>query len=282
MAFMEIGQEWAYRPSPKALGTPVHRVEIVRVGGPRRFGTVHVRFLDGEEAGLQEWVNPGTLLVPWSQVDIFRADDEREAAAAEASCTVRGSTELEAARIVFSLVKPKDRTRLRRGKADAGVLDIKDLDSLATWLDLDAKELRAAPLLFEDRNGRCIAPWPVTQRLARCVAHKLADGVLEEVARRHEALAEDQHHQYSWNRRFNDKERRAEESLLRTLGEWCGQEEAERYDELVALRAEVIRLGELVERATKALRDRGHGVIAATIEADLGVHISSPRPGESP
>ncbi len=282
MVFMETGEVWAYRPSPKAIGTPVHRVEIVRIGGPRRYGAVHVRFLDGEEASVQEWVNPGTLVVPWSQVDVFRADDEREVAAAEASCTVRGSTELEAARLVFGFVRPKNRVRLRRGKVDAGVLEIKDLDSTASWLDLDAEELRAAPLLFEDRGGRCIAPWPVTRRLARRVAEKLADEVLQELARRHETLAQDQYHQYSWNRRFNDKERRAEESLLRALGEWCGQEKAERYDELVALRAEVIRLGELVERATKALRDRGHGVIAATIERDLGVHISNLRPGESP
>lgn len=242
-----------------------------------------MRFLDGEEAGVQEWVNPNTLVVPWDQAEIFRTDDEREMAAAEASCAVRGSTDLEAARIVFGLVKPKNSLRLRRGKADAGVLEIKDLDRIAAWLDLDAQELRAAPLLFADRDGRWIAPWPVTQRLARRAAEKLVDEVLEEAARRHEALAQDQRHRYSWDRRhFDDKARRAEESLLRTLGEWCGQEKAERYDELVALRAEVIRLGELVERATKALRERGHGVIAATIEYDLGVHIASLRPGESP
>jgi hypothetical protein len=53
---------------------------------------------------------------------------------------------------------------------------------------------------------------------------------------------------------------------------------ADRYDELVALRAEVFRLGELVEKAFKALRDRGHGVIVSTIERDLGVHIASLDP----
>jgi hypothetical protein len=60
--------------------------------------------------------------------------------------------------------------------------------------------------------------------------------------------------------------------------EWCGEERADRYDELVALRAEVIRLGGLVERAVQALRDRGHGVIASTIARDLGVRISSLDP----
>lgn len=281
MADMEMGEEWAYRPSPKAIGTPVHRVKIVRIGGPRRYGAVHVRFLDGEDADVQEWVNPSTLLVPWSQVEVFRADDEREASAAEASCTVRGSAELEAARVVFGFVKPKNRVRLWRGKADAGVLEIKDFDGTATWLGLDAQELRATPLLFENRNGLCIAPWSVTEIVARRLADKLADVVLEEMSRRHEALAQDQNQKFSWNRRLSDKERRAEEALLKTLGEWCGQDKAERYDELVALRAEVIRLGELVEKATKELRQRGHHVIAATIERDLGVHIATLRPSGS-
>lgn len=56
--------------------------------------------------------------------------------------------------------------------------------------------------------------------------------------------------------------------------EWCGEERADHYDELVARRAEVLRLGELVERAVRPLRDRGHGVMASTIERDLGVRIS--------
>lgn len=277
---MEIGEIWAYRASPKAVGTLLSRVEIVRVGGPRKNGMVHVRFLDGEEAGLQEWVRAGSMLVPWDDVEAFRADDQREAAVAAASCEVRGSAELEAARIAFDLVRPRSRCRLRRGKADAGVLEIKDLDEIASWLGLDVQELRGVPLLFEDRDGRCLAPWPVTLRLARRVAETIADDVLHEVTRRHEALAEDQRRP-SWHRHMDDKQRHFEESALRLLGEWCGQEKVHRYDELVALRAEVVRLGELVERAAKALRDRGHHVIAATIERDLGVHISTLDPVDS-
>jgi hypothetical protein len=70
----------------------------------------------------------------------------------------------------------------------------------------------------------------------------------------------------------------AEEAALRAVREWCGQERADRYDELIALRVEVLRLGEVVEWSVKALRDRGHGVITSTIERDLGVHISSLGP----
>src|SRR4051812_37036444 len=53
---MEIGEVWAFRDRPKAVGERVYRVEIVRVDGPRKQGDLHVRFLDGDETGLQEWV----------------------------------------------------------------------------------------------------------------------------------------------------------------------------------------------------------------------------------
>lgn len=79
-------------------------------------------------------------------------------------------------------------------------------------------------------------------------------------------------------RRRDDRKLDAEAAVLRTVRAWCGDDKADRYDELVALREEVIRLGEMVEKAVKALRDRGHGVIASTIERDLGVHIASLDP----
>ena len=56
---------------------------------------------------------------------------------------------------------------------------------------------------------------------------------------------------------------------------WCGAEAVDRFDELVALRAEVARLGELVERAVDALRKRGAAATAATLERGLGVPIAT-------
>jgi hypothetical protein len=175
--------------------------------------------LDGEEVGLQEWVTPDCLLAPWSDLDAFTADDAAESALAEASREVRGTTAFEAARLVLSFVRPKKNVRLRRGVADAGVLEISGLDETAKRLELDPAELRSDPMFHEKRGGLCLVGWPVTERLARRAAERLA-----------------------------------------------------------ALRAEVTRLGELVERAVQALRDRGHGVIASTIARDLGVHIATLDP----
>ncbi|MFE2426563.1 PE-PGRS family protein [Streptomyces sp. NPDC059373] len=277
---MEIGENWAYRARPKELGGDVRRVEVVRTGGPGKSGRVHVRFLEGDEAGLQEWVDVSCLLSLWADVEVFRADDAAELTLTEASRAVRGSTEFEAARMVLGFVRPKNKVRLRRGVADAGVLEIVRFDDTAALLGMDPAELRTDPMLHEDRNGLCLAGWPITERVARHVAEKHAEEILPETDRRQQALAEERARPAwdSWQRRRDDRKLEAEDAVLRTVREWCGQERADRYDELVALRAEVLRLGELVERAVKELRSRGHGVIASTIARDLGVHISSLGP----
>ncbi|MFG3224276.1 PE-PGRS family protein [Kitasatospora sp. NPDC048194] len=277
---MEIGENWAYRAQPKVLGSVIRRVEIVRVGGPRRTAQVHIRFLEGEDAGLQDWVAPVSLVAPWDDVAVFRSDDAAELALVEASRHVRKTAEFETARMVLGFVRPKSHLRLRTTAADAGVLELTALDATADRLGLDAAELRADPMVHENRTGLVLAGWPVTERIARRAAEVLAEEILPEVERRQEALDQEraQPSWQSWNRRRDERKLQAEEELLRTVREWCGQERVERFDELLALRAEVERLGTIVERALKALRDRGHGVIASTIERDLGVRISSLDP----
>ncbi|MGX1675202.1 hypothetical protein [Streptomyces sp. NPDC055400] len=111
---MEIGERWAYRALPKALGGAVRQVEIVRTGDSGRSGHVHVRFLDGDESGLQEWVSPACLMSAWRDLESFSADDLAERLLAEASRGVRGSAEFEAARMITGFVRPKGRLRLRK------------------------------------------------------------------------------------------------------------------------------------------------------------------------
>jgi len=276
---MEIGEHWAYRARPKELGSAVRQVEIVRVGGPGRSDWIHVRFLEGDDAGLQEWVSPGSLVALWSDVDKFRTDDAAESKLAEASRHVRGSTDFEAARMILGFVRPKSRLRLRRGVADAGVLELSRFDETAELIGMDAVELRSDPMVYENRVGMCLAGWAVTERIARQVAGRLADEILPEVDRKQQDI-EQERAQPSWYsyRHRDEPKLDAETAVLRTVRAWCGEDKADRYDELVALRAEVVRLGQLVEKAVKALRDRGHGVIASTIERDLGVHIASLDP----
>ncbi|MFF5485217.1 PE-PGRS family protein [Streptomyces virginiae] len=192
---------------------------------------------------------------------------------------MRGSADFEAARMVLGFVRPRSKLRLRRGVSDAGILELSRLEEGAQLVGMDAAELRSDPMVYENRDGLCLAGWPVTERIARLVAGRRAEDILPEVDRRQQAIDQErtQSSWYSYSRR-DVRKLDAEAAVLRTVREWCGQDMAERYDELVALREEVVRLGKLVEKSVKALRDRGHGVIASTIERDLGVHISSLGP----
>lgn len=181
---MEIGEAWAYRTRPRAVGTPVCRVEVVRIGGLFKAGFVCVLFIDGPEAGLHEWVAQDGLLVPWHQAEAFAEGERREAAVAAASRDARGSVEFAAAQLVLGVLRPKGRIRLRGRITDAGVLEIRDLDQAASRLRLNAHRLRREPLLFEDRSGRCLAPWPVALQVARHAARVYADDVRREADRR--------------------------------------------------------------------------------------------------
>lgn len=210
------------------------------------------------------------MLTPWADVETFRADDAAELVLAESSRHVRGSTDFEAARMILGFVRPKNRLRLRRTVADAGVLELSRLHETAPLIGLDAAELRGDAMVHENRHDVCLAGWPVTERVARQVAGRLADEILPEVDRKQQGIEQEraQSSWYSYSRR-DDRKLDAESAVVRTVRVWCGEDKADRYDELVALRAEVIRLGELVEKAAKALRDRGHGVIASTLDPDV-------------
>jgi hypothetical protein len=64
--------------------------------------------------------------------------------------------------------------------------------------------------------------------------------------------------------------------------QWCGQDAKERYDELVALRAEVVRLGKLAERAISAVRAAGDDRQAEELERELGIPLEVLRQIKEP
>ncbi|MGW2046614.1 hypothetical protein ACWCPF_15715 [Streptomyces sp. NPDC001858] len=88
------------------------------------------------------------------------------------------------------------------------------------------------------------------------MAGRLADEIPPKVDRKQQGIeqerAQPSWYSYSWR---DDRKLDAQAAVLRSVRAWCGEDKADRYDELVALRAEVIR-------AVKALHDRGQGVIA--------------------
>ncbi|MCP2342990.1 hypothetical protein [Actinomadura rupiterrae] len=236
-----------------------------------------MRFLDGEDAGIQEWAGGEQLPARWDDAQKVIQDDVNLATAIEESKHLHGSPEWEAAKLVFLMIRPKGRIHMLHTKVDAGVVRIKDLGKVAPWLRMDEHELLEAEGAFVDRYGTYIAPWPVTLRIARRAAELQADTVLEEILRRLDSEREYLDQRRSWERGRGEKKVARLEAVARLLHTWCGEETLERYDELEALRAEVRRLGLVVEKAIAALRQNGHRAIAATIERDLGVRTTTSR-----
>lgn len=276
---MEAGEIWAFRENSRALGEPVHRVEIVK---PRyNNGMIRVRRLDGEDAGLQEWVHPSSLLCTWDEADLRIGDEQRVLAVRAASADAQGSVEHEAAVFVIGHCGLGRRVNLGRSKAELGVMRIDKAAKVGDELGLDLSELaRENPSAFTDRNGTLVAPWPMALTVVKKVAGACAEVILPELEReeaefRSQAL-------YGYNPGYlrargtrkeqSQPDRTKAHELVR---DWCGGEPVERFDELLALRAEVVRLGGLIERAVTALRQRGASATAATIERDLGVPIST-------
>lgn len=82
---MEIAEHWVHRARPKEQGSAVGRVGVLRAGERGRTGWLHVRSLEDEVAGLQEWVNPASLVARWEDAEAFHSDDATKLTLAEAS-----------------------------------------------------------------------------------------------------------------------------------------------------------------------------------------------------
>lgn len=280
LAEVAVGELWAYRQR----GTdPVTCVEVLRLGTAKP-PRVLVKFTDDRFEGRSEWVPPGRLKVPWDQADEWSAREQRWAMLRDSSEYIRGSTEDHALDMLEDGLRDYDLVEFLYNN-DSGILRIHDVDALAQELDLDREFIAGDPASFVDDEGSLLVPWRVTQVIAKSLAHKFADVVLEQIE---ESEAEAQHHNrwgYASSSAHNgwisaeicakvDEEFAPAREMVR---QWCGAEARDRYSELLALRAEVYRLGALIERAVTALRSSGNEHDADTIERDLGIPLEAVR-----
>ena len=243
---------------------------------------VRVRRLDGEDTGLQEWVPRTALLDRWDVIEERPRDERRLRAVIEASAEVADGAEWEAARFVLEHAGLGRLVVLGRNRAERGVVRVAKPDRLAAQLATDLASLAVAdPLAFTDRSGVLVMPWSaglvVLQGIARAFAEQLVSEMHDDEERLRDQVTRGWHRTYSWEEREARPEEalKAREPLYALVRTWCGAEAVDRFDELVALRAEVIRLGKLVERSVQALRKQGAATTAATIEHDLGIPIAT-------
>ena len=62
---------------------------------------------------------------------------------------------------------------------------------------------------------------------------------------------------------------------------WCGEEAVDRFDELEALRAEVLRVGQVAERAIRELDAEGGTKAAERLRQELGVSVELLRASQT-
>lgn len=97
-------------------------------------------------------------------------------------------------------------------------------------------------------------------------------------------------HGLGWNRGDPYRDVEGEAAIVREVDEggarqsrdlrrqWAGTGAVGRWDELVELRREIHRVGQVAEEAIATLRRRGHKADAARLEAALGQTVEMIRP----
>ena len=269
------GAAWAYRARQ---ADPLVEVVVMKIGS-RRPIRVLIRFVDPSFEGLEEWVPPARLRVPWVEVETFEAKEGRWGAVL-AAYAERDEREADAAEIVFERLIPEGVARLWDYRAD-GVVAIDDVAGLARLLGLDPVELHD-PLSFVE-DGHLIVSWPVTRRIAMRAAGLTPDPIMqyvehEEADARHEATYGRVYRQRGGPTHIEpeicisiDEERGA--PVRGILRSWCGAEAVDRWEELRELRLEVLRLGELVQAAADEPRRHDARREADDIVQRLGIPV---------
>ncbi|MGA7270700.1 MAG: hypothetical protein WB239_06480 [Acidimicrobiia bacterium] len=153
---MQVGEIWAYRDKPRRPGAPVQAVEVLQDGPPRSPKRVRIRWVDGEYAGLDEWVSLSRLICPWPEVEQILEQERLHMALA---ASVRGYDEVKGKAAdfvldgVLGLSAGVAVTSLERG--DEGMFIVWDTDRLPhTTRD----ELMTAPGSYLTQGGTYYGP----------------------------------------------------------------------------------------------------------------------------
>lgn len=258
---------------------PFVKVDVVR-HGTQKPARVLVKFVDDEFEGREEWVPPARLKVRWSEVEEYRAREERWGRIHAAGPRQDDPREA-AAEEVFDALVDEDIAYL--GYRNGGALSIKDLGGLAALLGVLPEEVVVHPDAFEE-DGVLVAPWVVTESIAARLARLNPGPVMDLVGAQERKAAREAIHGetlrstrgQSWYIppegcvQLDEEHYKPKRMILR---DWCGAEAADRHDELVELRKEIKRVGDVAQQGIDQLRRAGHESQAAHLQRELGTPV---------
>lgn len=284
---VEVGERWAYRAAPHH--GPVAEVEVLKLGTQRPV-RVKIRFVAEEAEGRQEWVPPARLRAAWKDKDAWLASEERW------SELTRDSPDDEdpafrAVIILFDEHLWEGVVSFGVNSRDRGLLYVDDVPALAELLDVPESFFRSDPRTFTDTDGSLTAPWPTTVEVARLLARTRADHLMTLVDKHERQARQDAiYGRYYPGRGKNPGTHispeicaevdRSSQPAYDLLRQWCGADVVESFEELKALRDEVLRIGQLMEQAIGCLRQAGQAKAADRFERELGVPLETLRQAE--
>lgn len=244
------GRDYAWLPTPKSDQAETRRIRYL---GGHRAANVKIRWVSGDFAGLEEWLPTRTLLCRWGERRAFFRDRERVQALAasagegldrvveDAISLVLESTCEESGFQTLWLTRPERAHRL--------------------W---DRADLPGSPLdepgAFVDRDGWLRLGWRTALRFALAFAAHEPDVVLQVIQEREDRLRAEAFLPGGRHAQEYLRTQRPSHALAR---QWTGSAEVD------DLRAEVLRLRQIAETATRALDGAGLNLIAGRLRREL-------------
>jgi len=174
---VEVGERFAYREYPQRRGSPFMSVEIVEKA---RTGKWKVRFMDGPNAGLVDFIKSTNIIVPWAEAEGFLEDEKRMHELIEASSAEWKGPDDPVTQAVDTVLRATgEELFFHDGERGAGHLEISVEAArrvlMRTGLEWEPVELD--PLGFIDRTGKLHLPFRTSLKLAQAFAAAEPDSV---------------------------------------------------------------------------------------------------------
>lgn len=250
------------------MPTPVRIVKL----GQKKPARVLCRFEDDEYEGGQEWLIPSRLVAPW---DGLRGFLDREESLARLIAVGRPDDIESSALDIIEQRYLSDVARRRTPSGQWGLLDIVDVEGLATLTGLDKDEMTRDGW---SHDGIWTVPLTTTRKVTVALARINADDLLRFVAREEES-AREAAAVGQWSRGRNptyiEPEIAAEvfedfeKPYFDLLRSWAGAEAKQRHDETRLWKHEAWRLYRLLDESIESLRKSGQRETAWQLHKQL-------------
>lgn len=271
---MEIGEVWAFRKNSSVK--TFHPVSVKALGS-KRPPRVKIQFVEDEFEGRQEWVSPARLEVLWGDLGPYAERDAQWKALEKAPTASK--LEDDAYWCVLRDL-PDPVAQFWPGQSIRGMLAIADVPALANLTGLDELALTANEATIVE-DGFTYVPAAVTMQVARAWAAENSFVILRRIEKEERELERDSVLGHEMGRgwpkdmqghipgeaiaRSAEKHEKPVWTLVR---EWIGEPAAAR-DELVEMRRELSRVGDIAQRAVGYLKSLRSATMARKLESEL-------------